>query len=66
MITVTHAITVCPDPHYEYVVTSEDGVVSLSYIDRLAADAGQTVITFGSKEELIAVARAMLEIANKQ
>ena len=43
-----------------------DGVVSLSYIARLAADADTIVINFGSKEELIAVARAMLEIANKQ
>ena len=59
MIEYTKTIIVHVDQEYDYVVTVSDDQLSLIYREGVVV---RSTITFGSKEEMLATAKAMLDI----
>jgi hypothetical protein len=55
-----YSIEVHGDPDYHYKVSSCEGTVELAYKDHT----GNATISFGSLAEMIAVAEAMLKLAD--
>lgn len=62
MIEFTKTIIVHADMEYDYVVTDSDNCKSVDYRER---DEIRTTISFGSREEMRAVAKAMLDLTGE-
>lgn len=56
---------VAPDDDYQYVITDQKSSLSLTYeeVEATGRTVGHVTISFGSREEMKAVAQQMLKVA---